>query len=154
MLLCNALLLLSLQGKLNLRIFVLQYLFFSIYFFHLFFISWGQMEIDKNSSAVKEKKKLWGKRLNKVGNFLSTLFSKELINYLFLFLRLSWEELKWEYNGDNFASLFYFLSKCIFISADTFSVSPTFCHLRKFFSFKADKKFWFLWIFIKVEICF
>ena len=142
-------LLLSLQRKLNLRLCVLQYLFFSIYFFHLFFISSGQMETDKNSSAVKEKKKqLLGKRLNKVGNFLSTLFSKELINYQFLFLRLSWEELKREYNGDNFASLFYFWSKCIFISADTFSVSPTFCHLRKFFSFKADKKFWSLWIFI------
>ena len=60
MLLCNALLLLSLQGKPNLRIFVLQYLFFSIYFFHLFFIGSGQMEIDKNSSAVKEKKKNFG----------------------------------------------------------------------------------------------
>ena len=62
LLLCNALLLFSLQRKLNLRIFILQYLFFSIYFFHLFFIGSGQMEIDKNSSAVKEKKKnFWAK---------------------------------------------------------------------------------------------
>ena len=63
MLLCNALLLFSLQRKLNLRIFILQYLFFSIYFFHLFFIGSGQMEIDKNSSAVKEKKKTFGQKI-------------------------------------------------------------------------------------------
>ena len=148
MMLCNVLLLFSLQRKLNLMAFILQYLFFSICFFHLFYIGSGQMAIDKNSSEVKEKKKIFGKRLNKVGNFLSTLFTKELINYLFPFLRLSWEELEWEYNGDNFAILFHFASRCISISADTFSVGPTFCHLQKFLSFKPDKKFWSLLIFI------
>ena len=47
-----------------------------------------QMAIGKNSSEVEEKKFPFGKRSNKIGNFLSTLFTKELINYLFPILSL------------------------------------------------------------------
>ena len=61
MMLCNALLLFSLQRELNLRTFILQYLLFSIYFFRANGIGLGQMEIDKNTSEVKEKQNFLAK---------------------------------------------------------------------------------------------